>query len=439
METGAKNGRFVDLILKTGVQGEPMIAEILSTGEEIRRGTIIDSNTAHIAEKLETLGVHVARHLSVGDDMEELVSLFTETGNRADVAIVTGGLGPTQDDLTAEAAAKAADDELVLDAPAFEAIKRFFQERQRPMASSNKKQAMLPSRAECLYNPMGTAPGFRLKIGKCEFFFVPGVPAEMRNMMEEAVLPRIIRLRKDDNLVFLNKTLTLFGLTESETGERLSLLEKEYPDIQVGIRFRFPIIRATLYIKGPYESELNSRLSSASDFVLNILANRVISVDGLSMEAEVGRLLQEKNATLSIAESCTGGLISHLLTNVPGSSNYFVFSGITYSNDAKINVLGVAPDIIDQYGAVHEETAKKMAEGAKRVSGASYGLSTSGIAGPDGGAPDKPVGTVCIGLATPGGSFGKRYQFHYPERIRNKKMFTMTALNLLRRELLNAN
>ena len=413
-----------------------MIAEILSTGEEIRRGTIIDTNTAHIAEKLETLGVHVARHLSVGDDIEELVSIFNETGNRAEVAIVTGGLGPTQDDLTAEAAAKAANDELVLDAPAFEAIKRFFEERHRPMAPSNKKQAMLPSRAECLYNPMGTAPGFRLKIGKCEFFFLPGVPAEMRNMLEEAVLPRIIRLRKDENLVFLNKTLTLFGLTESETGERLSELEEKYPDIQVGIRFRFPIIRATLYVKGPDESVLKEMLASASDFVLNLLDNRVISVDGHSMEMEVGRLLQKKQATIGVAESCTGGLISHWLTNVPGSSNYFVFSGITYSNDAKINVLGVDSDIIEKFGAVHEETAKQMAEGVRRISGASYGLSTSGVAGPDGGTQDKPVGTICIGLATPDGSFSKRYQFHYPERIRNKKIFAMTALNMLRRELL---
>ncbi len=413
-----------------------MIAEIISTGEEIRRGTIIDSNTAYIAEKLEELGIHVGRHISVGDDMEVLVSIFKETGSRAEVAIVTGGLGPTPDDLTAEAAAKAANDELVLDKPALEAIEQFFKERHRPMAASNKKQAMLPSRAECLYNPMGTAPGFRLTIGKCEFFFLPGVPAEMRNMLAEAVIPSIIKLRKGENTVFLNKTLTLFGLTESETGERLTKLEEKFPDIQVGIRFRFPEIRVTLYARGSDESLLQNMLASASDCALEILGKRVFSVEGHSMAAEVGKLLIERQATVSVAESCTGGLISHLLTNVPGSSQYFILSGITYSNDAKIDVLGVDSHIIEEFGAVHEETAKLMAEGVRRISGASYGLSTSGIAGPDGGTPEKPVGTICIGLATPGGSFGKRYQFYYPERIRNKKIFAVTALDVLRRELL---
>ena len=284
-----------------------MIAEILSTGEEIRRGTIIDSNTAYIAEKLEELGIHVARHISVGDDMEVLVSIFKETGDRAEVAIVTGGLGPTQDDLTAEAAANASNDKLVLDRPALEAIERFFKERRRPMAASNKKQAMLPSRAECLYNPLGTAPGFRLKIGNCEFFFIPGVPAEMRNMLVNAVIPRIIKLRKNDHTIFLNKTLTLFGLTESETGERLKELEKQFPDIQVGIRFRFPEIRVTLYAKGTDESMLQDMLTSASDCASNILGKHVFSTDGHSMEAEVGRRLIERQSTVSVAESCTGG------------------------------------------------------------------------------------------------------------------------------------
>jgi PncC family amidohydrolase len=331
-----------------------MIAEILVTGNEILTGEVIDSNTAYISQLLEEVGVEVVRHSGVGDDMEILVSIIKEIAMRADVAVVTGGLGPTIDDITREAAAKAADVELILNRSALSSIEKYFTERRRSMHPSNKKQALLPKGSESLLNSFGTAPGFQLEIGGCTFFFVPGVPFEMQKMLSDIVLPRI-----------------------------------------------------------------------------------TFSVDGSSMEAVVGRLLLHKNATLAVAESCTGGLISHWLTNVPGSSNYFLFSGVTYSNESKERVLGVSSDILKQFGAVHEEAVKEMAECARRVSGAGYGLATSGIAGPDGGTAEKPVGTVCIGLSTPHSTKGFRFFFPFNSRSKNKRIFSMTALDMLRKELLD--
>ncbi len=412
-----------------------MIAEILTTGDEIRTGAVIDSNSSHIAQTFSEAGIEVVRHTCSGDDMEHLVSVIQEISRRANVAVVTGGLGPTEDDITAAAAAKAAGVELVVNRSALSAIEDYFTKKMRPMSYSNKKQAMLPKGAECLNNPVGTAPGFLLPIHTCLFFFLPGVPFEMRRMLSDSVLPRIKQGMGNASEYSLVKTISTFGLTESETSEQLVGLTAEFQDIKLGMRAKFPEIQIKLYGRGKDEKGLHERMEKASQWVLKKIEKRVVSLDGSSMEAVVGRLLSEKKATLAVAESCTGGLISHWLTNVPGSSNYFLFAGITYSNASKINILGVPPETIERYGAVHEETAKKMAGAARRVSGATYGLATSGIAGPDGGTEDKPVGTVCIGLATPHSVEGYRFFFPFGKRSRNKKIFAMTALDVLRQEL----
>ena len=412
-----------------------MIAEILATGDEIRSGALVDSNSGYIAEKLEAEGIAVARHTSVGDHLETIVSVLQETGGRADVAVVTGGLGPTTDDLTSEAAARAADTGLILDQVARDAIEAFFKKINRPMSDSNIKQAMLPEGAVRLDNPIGTAPGFMLRIRSCVFFFLPGVPAEMRLMVENEVLPRIRDLMGPDRKYRLVKTLSSFGLPESVTGERLAGLTDAFPEVTLGLRAKFPEIQIKLYAQGDNDVRLNDLLATAADWVSKRIGKNLFSMNGSPMAAVVGRLLKEKNATVAVAESCTGGLISHWLTNVSGSSAYFLFSAVTYANDAKIRILGVSPEALDEYGAVHEEIVKQMAEGARRVSGATYALATSGIAGPDGGTDEKPVGTVCIGLATPTATRARRFFFPFGKRSRNKKMFAMTALNLLRREL----
>jgi nicotinamide-nucleotide amidase len=412
-----------------------MITEILATGQEIITGTVIDSNSAHIAQALEEAGLEVVRHSCVGDDLDALVSILQEIGGRADIGVVTGGLGPTSDDITAEAAAKAAGVELALDPTALNAIEALFKARQRFMSPSNKKQAMLPAGFECLHNPVGTAPGFCLKIGQCVFFFLPGVPHEMQRMLADVVIPRIEKIQGIDKDIRMVKTIATFGLGEAATGERLDGFAAEFPDLILGIRAKIPEIQVKLYGRDRDEKSLCERMEKASAWVLEKLSRYVFSVDGNAMEIIIGELLGQNKATLAVAESCTGGLISHWLTNVPGSSGYFLFSGVTYSNDAKIKILGVSAETINRCGAVHEETVKEMAEGARRIGRATYGLATSGIAGPDGGSADKPVGTVCIGLATD--SFAEAYRFNFPfgNRLMKKKIFAIAALDVLRHKL----
>ena len=413
-----------------------MKAEVLATGDEIRSGALVDSNSAYIARELEDAGVEVVRHTSVGDDPESIVSILQEIACRADIAVVTGGLGPTDDDLTTAAAARAAGVELVLDPQALDSVEAFFKARQLPLTPTNKKQALMPAGAQCLMNPIGTAPGFQLKIEGCEIFFLPGVPFEMRQMLSAEVLPRLIQLQGWARSVRLVKTLSTFGLTESATAEHLDGFEERFPHIKLGFRAKFPEIHVKLYGSGLDEDELRTKLAKAEDWVAQQLGSKIFSNTGESLEQAVGNLLRARNETLAVAESCTGGLIADLLTEVPGSSDYFKLSAVTYANSAKINILGVAAGTLDIHGAVSEETAQEMAQGAQRISGATYGLATSGIAGPGGATDGKPVGTVCIGLATPDFVKGRRYHFTFGNRRMNKRIFAAVALELLRRELL---
>jgi len=413
-----------------------MKAEILSTGDELRSGAIIDSNSAHVAQKLEDAAIEVNRHICVGDDIDSIVSALTQIGNYADVAVVTGGLGPTADDVTAQSAARAAGVELILDNAALASMQNFFRARNLPLSPTNKKQALLPEGAELLPNPVGTAPGFSLKIGCCQCFFLPGVPSEMRCMLAEQVLPRIEKFQGQLREFSRVQNIVTFGLTESATDEKLAQFPEKYPDIKLGLRVKFPEIHIKLYARSKDENYLSHILKDASEWIFQKFGERVVSFDESSMEVVVGDLLRRKKATIAVAESCTGGLISHCLTNIPGSSDYFLFSAVTYSNDAKIAVLDVSSSILEQYGAVHVETAKMMAQGVRQVSGATYGLSTTGIAGPGGGTVDKPVGTVCIGLAGPAGSKSRQYFFPFENRSMNKQIFVTTALDVLRRELM---
>ena len=413
-----------------------MIAEVVATGEEIRTGELIDSNSAFIASRLEENGVVVGRHTCLGDDLDLLITAFKEIGDRADLAIVTGGLGPTADDLTAEAAAGAAGVAIELDSAALGSVNRFFKTRQREINTAARKQAFMPAGAGCIPNPVGTAPGFALKIGRCQFFFLPGVPFEMRRMMADAVVPQIIELIGDKRLCIRTRTLSTFGLTESLTFERLAGLEKAFPQLSFGLQVQFPVIKIKLSTSGDNEQQLNDDLAAAADWVVEKLGRRVLSSQGDSIAKVVGDLLRQKNATLALAESCTGGMIADMLTGVSGSSDYFIFSGVTYSNQAKVDILHVSKETIARHGAVHTETAVEMARGARDISGAMYGLSTSGVAGPTGGTAEKPVGTVCIGLASPAGITGHRYHFWYGSRSMHKQMFAAAALEVLRRELL---
>ena len=412
-----------------------MRAEIVATGDEIRTGALVDSNSAYLADLLELNGIEVVRHHAVGDDMEVLVNLFTEIGRRADIAMVTGGLGPTQDDLSSAAAAQAAGVDLVEDQRALEEIEAFFQRRGRPMNPSNRKQALFPEGASVLYNRMGTAPGFQVKIGGCAFSFMPGVPNEMRTMFEEQVLPPLQDAQGKGRQFRLVRVVSTFGLPESAVGEKVAALTEQFPDIKLGLRAKFPEIQVKLYLNATDETQGRQRLAKAEQWVGGQLQPYVFSYEERTMAAEVGALLVERGATLALAESCTGGLVANWVTNTPGSSGFFLFSAVTYANNAKMKVLGVQEETLTRCGAVAEETARQMADGARSAAGATYGLATTGIAGPDGGTEEKPVGTICIGLSTPEETLSRKLTLSFGRRLMNKRLFAMLALDLLRRHL----
>jgi nicotinamide-nucleotide amidase len=413
-----------------------MIAEILSTGDEIRSGAVADTNAAHIALKLGEAGIAVVRHMCVGDDRVMLRCAIEEISRRADLAVVTGGLGPTVDDITALAAADAAGVGLALDQGALKQIEAFFLSRNRGVSPSNRKQAFLPEGSQPIDNPVGTAPGFVIKIEQCTFFFLPGVPFEMERMLEESVLPQILALCGNHRSFCRVKNISTFGLPESVVNERLMGFDDAFPELTLGLRAIFPEIHVKIYGNGMEEGLLDKKIADAAKWVGDRMGERLLSAEGLGMAAVAGGLLRERKETLAVAESCTGGLVSHQLTNVPGSSDYFLFSAITYSNASKVKVLGVPKEILEKYGAVHEKTAEQMAIGVRRLAGSTYGISTTGVAGPDGGTEEKPVGTVCIGISGPNESRGMRYFLPFGQRLRNKEIFAALVLDVLRRELL---
>ncbi|MEA1968895.1 MAG: CinA family nicotinamide mononucleotide deamidase-related protein [Thermodesulfobacteriota bacterium] len=414
-----------------------MKAEILSTGNEILSGSVTDTNSSWLAVKLLETGIRITRQTCTGDETEGIATAIKEISNRADIVLVTGGLGPTIDDVTAKAAALAAGDKLDLNQKALLSIKAYFEQKSRHMPEINRKQANLPLKSVTMENSCGTAPGFHMEIGKALFFFMPGVPFEMKKMFKTGVVPEIEKRFGVQNQLF-SESFTVFGLPEAEVGTRLRGFHEKFSGFRLGFRAAFPLIEVKFSCQGmnTADEKAENAMKQAGQWIFSRLDKRVVSLQGLLMEQEVGRLLSLSKATIAVAESCTGGLIANMLTDVPGSSDYFLLSAVTYSNRAKIEVLGVNQDTIIKNGAVHRETAREMAEGARRIAKADYGISTSGVAGPGGGSDDKPVGTVCIGVAGPGFSKGKQYYFPFIERGMNKKIFAVTALELLRRELI---
>ncbi len=412
-------------------------AEILSTGDEVLNGEIVDSNAAHIARSLTEAGVAVLRHVTVGDNLSALADTFREAGKRTDIVVVTGGLGPTSDDLTSEAAAMASNTPLLMDEASLAKIEAFFRQRNLPMKDSNRKQALFPEGAEPLDNPVGTAPGFTMTMGNARFYSLPGVPHEMKRMMHDQVLPQIKTIQGKEAVPEMTRVISTFGLPESDVDQRLRAFAGSFPDLRLGFQVKYPGILLKVYAGKGNPKTMKSRIDTAVAWICEQLGEYVVSRSGKNLAETVGDLLKVDRATLAVAESCTGGLISHWLTDVAGSSDYFLFSGVTYANRAKTNILNVPEEIIEKHGAVHEETVKAMALGARDAVGATYGLATSGIAGPSGGTEEKPVGTVCIGVAGPDGVYAKRRLFTFGGRLMNKQMFAAAALDLLRRYLLS--
>ena len=409
-------------------------AWVVTIGNELLRGEIVDSNKSFLSERLLDLELEATRHVSVPDEPEAIAEILRDGASRARVVLVSGGLGPTRDDITSETAAKTFGRALVRDPEALRHIQAYFSSAGRQMTENNATQADFPEGAEILENPLGTAPGFMLDVDGCLLFFMPGVPRELYRMTDEEVLPRL-RARLDGRGVVRSMLLRTFGVGESDLDRMLDDLVRDDPTAQLGFRTQFPDNLIRLVVHGADEAGAEAKLGSLLEQVRERLGDLLLGEDDHHLEEIVGKLLQDKGVTIALAESCTGGLLSSRLTDVPGSSGYLLESLVAYSNEAKIRDLGVSAADIEVHGAVSETVAAQMAEGVRRLSGADIGVATTGIAGPGGGTQEKPVGTVCIALADAEGTLSRRYQL-MRERGRNKQLATQVALDWVRRRLL---
>ncbi len=410
-----------------------LTAEIITVGNEVLSGDTVNSNAALLGRSLPAAGVEVRWCSVVADDPGDIAEAVLRSVKRAEIVVVTGGLGPTPDDVTREGVAEAAGRPLALREDLVEGLRRWWTIRGLEMPESNRRQAFLPARATVLRNPVGSAPGFRLKIRGSEVFVMPGVPSEAEGMLEDGVLP-VLRSRAAGR-VRRFRTLHTIGRPESQIADELS--KHLRPSAEWSLAYLPQGGGVDLRISAAGSPERVGRvLGSVLRRIRRILGSAVYGADDESLEAVVGRELDRGKWTLSVAESCTGGLVSNLLTHVPGSSAYFDRAVVAYSNRAKMDLLGVSPATLRTRGAVSEETALDMASGVRRASRTQLGLSVTGIAGPGGGTRAKPVGLVYVGLAA--GRQSWAFRFRFPGGRRAVKLRSArAALNVLRLYLLN--
>jgi len=414
-----------------------MKAAFLAIGDEIVAGLTTDTNSGFIAGLLRDVGVEPVAGFSVPDDEEAIARTLERAMEEADLVVCTGGLGPTADDLTTAVVAHVAGQELRLDEASLDAIRDRFRSRGMEMTENNRKQALFPSAATIIPNPNGTAPGFVCPItrGGRERWVAcfPGVPRETRAMVRDWFVPWVAE--RQPGTRFASRTYSTFGLSESRLDELLAGVVQA-GEARLAFRAAFPRIQARLTVSGAAGDDLDARLGELDRRVRERLGHHLYATGDQGLEQVVGALLRERGLTLAVAESCTGGRIGDWITNVPGSSEYFLLGVATYSNEAKTAILGVSPDTLAAHGAVSTQTAEEMAAGVRLQAGADLGLSTTGIAGPGGGTADKPVGTVCIGVAWEGGTWSRRYDLGDRGREFIKGLTAMTALDRLRRWLL---
>ena len=404
---------------------------ILTIGDELLNGDLADTNTAAIAGLLIDHSLSVREAVTVGDRATDIASALQRLAATHDAVVVTGGLGPTEDDRTAKAAAAAFNRSLSLNDKALQQIRIRFRTMQRDMSPANEKQAMLPGRSTVIANRNGTAPGFHLQHHETDLFFLPGVPGEMLAMLDEYIVPSLLR-RFPDPPLFCQQTITVLGLPEPEIEARITS-----PPLPEGIELAFnvdlPVVRIKLRARG---KEAAKRVDRAEVVVRRALGEHVVSFGSETLAAATARHLISAGLTLSLAESCTGGLIAKLLTDQPGASSFLDRSVVTYANSAKIDCLHVPAEILEQHGAVSEACAIAMARGVKSASLTDIGLAVTGIAGPDGGTDDKPVGTVFLAMAGPDGERVERFFFHgNREQVRIRT--ACTALDWLRRQAMH--
>lgn len=414
-----------------------MKAQILAIGTELAIGQAVDTNSAWLAQQLAAVGMHTSRHVTVADDLADITGAIRDAAANAELVLISGGLGPTADDLTRDALAAAMGVELVFHPESFEQIAAYFAARKREMHERNRVQAMIPAGATPIENPRGTAPGIRAKLGRADVFVMPGVPSEMKAMFARDVLPAI-RTMSGAGEVIVQRILRTFGMAESELGEKIVDLMKRGRNPAVGTSAEDLIISVRINAHGKSTDDAAALAERDVAAVRERIGTFVFGEGEDELQSAVARLLIDQGKTISTAESCTGGLVAKRLTDVSGSSAYFIQSFVTYSNEAKSRLLEIPPELIASNGAVSEPVAKAMAENCRRLSATDYALAVTGIAGPTGGTPDKPVGLVFVALATAERTIVRELRLGETitrEEVRDRS--AKAAVNLLRLELLH--
>ena len=406
-----------------------MIAEIITIGDEILIGQIVDTNSAWMAQKLNLAGIKVKQISSVSDDRQHILEALNESKSRADLILITGGLGPTKDDITKKTLAEYFNSGYRLDQEALENVKRIFLKYKAPLLEINIKQAEVLDNCVTLLNLNGTAPGMWIEHEDKVFVSMPGVPFEMMYMMEEQVIPKI---KQAFNLpVILHHTILTAGIGESILAERIESVEDSLPEhIKLAYLPKLGTVRVRLSGNGQNEEMLKNEISVYAKRIVEKVHEFVIAENDTPIEKVIIDFMAARNLTLSVAESCTGGYISHQITQHPGSSMVFLGGAVTYSNSLKISILGVSEKTLNNFGAVSEETVKEMSEGAKSAFLSDYSIAVSGVAGPDGGTIEKPVGTVWIAVTGKTKTITKTYNFGN-KRTQNIERSGTTALTLL--------
>lgn len=415
-----------------------MHLETVCTGDELLTGLTSDTNSRFFQERALELGVKVARSTVVGDALDDIAAALKEAAARSDAVLVSGGLGPTLDDRTAEAAASAAGVELVEDAAARAHLEARFQARGVRLTENNLRQARVPRGARVVLNALGSAPMFELALGRARCFFVPGVPAEYRHLVETAVLPALEAMLGPDRPHLVLRLLKTVLVPESHLDARLVPLLAKHADVELGFRTHAPENHVKLLARGATAEEAKARVAAAEAEVRAALGEAVFGADDETLESAVAALLTRRRETLSLAESCTAGLAMGALSRVPGATGWLYGGAVTYADASKSGWLSIPPALLAAHGAVSKEVAVAMAEGVRVESGADWGLSITGFAGPGGGTEAAPVGTVFISVARKGGdTVTERHRFP-PERERVRTFAVGAALDALRRALLHA-
>lgn len=405
-------------------------AEIISIGDELLIGQVVNTNASFMGEQLSMNGLAVGRISAIGDDEQAIMQALDEAASRAQFVFITGGLGPTADDITKPALCRYFNTEMVFNQQALDQVEALFRRRGFPMSERNRQQAWLPASCRPVRNIHGTAPGMWFEKEGVVFVSMPGVPFEMKTMFVDEVIPEV--RKRAGGMHYLQKTVMTTGVGESFLADRIKEWEEQLPPFMKLAYLPQPgLVRLRLSGRLMDAALLQNTLNEQVDKLVSLIPEVVYGYDDLLMEEVVGQLLKQQAKTVSTAESCTGGYIAHLFTSIAGSSAYFQGSVVAYANQAKMALLGVDENLINTYGAVSQQVVEAMALGAQERFHTDFALATSGIAGPDGGSEEKPVGTTWIALAGPDGVAAERFQFG-EHRGRNIRRAALTAINMLR-------